>query len=263
MTATPLSVTVDQQMPGPLGLRHITRNLAQRLVQGEHLVLWGPRGSGKTTLAAAIQQRLAGRACGRTAVTHALDDITRALECAFPSVPTHGIPRRTARQRLWRAADREPAVLLLDHVSAVGTAMKSFLRRLRGGVAGVLLIFDIDSPRERTRLRARHLGCLSVRIPALPSRVQRALLAGLWPPGQCPPPRPATVRLLIRAARGRPGWITACAQLAREPRYWRVDGVKARVLALDCELQIRGFKRQFADSPGSSTKDTSTGTLAC
>jgi hypothetical protein len=240
-------------MPTPPGLRPITQNLAQRLAKGEHLVLWGPIGSGKTTLAAEIQQRVAGRACALAPMTRSLDDITRALERAYPSISTEGVSRRTARVRLSRAADREPAVLLLDHVSAVSTAMKGFLRQLRGRIAGVLLVFDIDSSRERTRLRARHLGCMSVRMPALPSRVQRALLAAQWPANDFAQPSAAARRVLIRAARGRPGWIAVCAQLAREPRYWCADGLKARVLALDSELTMRALKRPILDrenSPG-------------
>jgi hypothetical protein len=131
--------------------------------------------------------------------------------------------------------------------------MKGFLRQLRGRIAGVLLVFDIDSSRERTRLRARHLGCMSVRMPALPSRVQRALLAAQWPANDFAQPSAAARRVLIRAARGRPGWIAVCAQLAREPRYWCADGLKARVLALDSELTMRALKRPILDrenSPG-------------
>jgi energy-coupling factor transporter ATP-binding protein EcfA2 len=217
-------------------------------MRGEHLVLWGPIGSGKTTLLVAIQGRIADRACASVPLTQSLDDITQALERAFPGVPTQGIPRRVARTRLWRAADRAPAVLLLDHVGIVSTAMKGFLRRLRGGIAGVLLVFDIDSPRERARLRAQHLGCLSVRIPALPSRVQRGLLVAHWPEHERPHPGPAVVRLLIRAARGRPGWMIVCAQEASKPKYWGAGRLKARALALDAELHIRTLKRPLSDS---------------
>jgi energy-coupling factor transporter ATP-binding protein EcfA2 len=241
-------VTEPLALTRTLGLRRIAQDLADRLTRGEHLVLWGPIGSGKTTLLDALRRRIADRACAIAPVTQSLDDITRALERAFPGVTTQGIPRRVARARLWRAADRAPAVLLLDHVSKVNTAMKWFLRRLRGGIAGVLLVFDIDSPRERARLRAQHLGCLSVRIPALPSRVQRGLLVAHWPKDEHPHPGPAVVRLLIRAARGRPGWIVVCAEQASKPRYWGADGLKARVLALDAELRVRALKQQLSDS---------------
>lgn len=258
-TASPASPT-HGEVPISPGLRRTSRELAQRLAKGEHLVLWGPIGSGKTTLLVAIQRRLASGACALAMTTESLDDITRTLERVYPNTPTYGISRRAARARLWRAADREPAVLLLDHVSAVSTAMKGFLRRLRGGIAGVLLVFDIDSPRERAGLRARHLGCLSVRIPALPSRVQRGLLAALWPADEHPYPCPADVRRLIRAARGRPGWIAVCAELAGEPKYWCADGVKVGILALDTELRIRPVKRSQPDRKTRTAK-RSVGTL--
>lgn len=257
VTPEPLALT------RPLGLRRIAQHLADRLMRGEHLVLWGPIGSGKTTLLAVIRRRLVDRACASESATQSLGDITRALERAFPGVPTQGIARRVARARLWRAADQASAVLLLDHVCTVSTAMKGFLRRLRGGVAGVLLVFDIDSPRERARLRAQHLGCLSVRIPALPSRVQRGLLAAHWPRDERPHPGPAVVRLLIRAARGRPGWIIVCAQQASKPKYWGANGLKARVLALDAELHVRALKRQLSDSERSTAKATLKGAPAC
>jgi energy-coupling factor transporter ATP-binding protein EcfA2 len=225
--------------PNLPGLRTSSRELAERLSNGEHLILWGPAGSGKTTLVAAIQRRLPDRACATSRVTESLDDITRTLERAYPNVPTACVSRRTARARLWRAADQEAAVLLLDHVGIVGTAMKGFLRRLRGGIAGVLLVFDIDSPRARVLLRAQHLGCLSLRMAVLPGRIRSRLLASLWPPGEHSYPGRAIVSRLIRAARGRPGWIVVCADLAADPQYWRADAMMVQSLALDTELRLR------------------------
>ena len=201
-------------------MRRIAQDLADRLTRGEHLVLWGPIGSGKTTLLAAIRRRIADRACASAPVTQSLDDITQAFERAFPGVPTQGIPRRAARARLWRAADRAPAVLLLDHVGMVNTAMKGFLRRLRGGIAGVLLVFDIDSPRERARLRTQHLGCLSVRIPALPSRVQRGAPCGTLAQGQAPASRSS----------GRPSADSGGTRTTRLDNRLRRAGAPAEVL---------------------------------
>jgi hypothetical protein len=104
---------------------------------------------------------------------------------------------------------------------------------------------------------------LSVRIPALPSRVQRGLLVAHWPKDERPHPGPAVVRLLVRAARGRPGWIIVCAQHARKPRYWGADGLKARVLALDAELHVRDLKRQLSRSDRPTAKATLIGAPAC
>ena len=227
----------------PLGIRKLSFCLARRLLAGEHLVLWGPTGSGKTTLLTAIESRVLGRPCGRTLQTQSLDDITCALERAYPNVATRAVSRRTARERLWWAADRDPVVLLLDDVGHVGTAMKSFLRRLRGSIAGVMLAVDVDSSRERGRLREQHLGCQTLRMPPFPSRAQRALLETRWAARELPA-LPVTIRRqLIRAARGRPGWIITCADLASDRTYWRGDTAQSAVLALDTELRLRTSTR--------------------
>jgi len=227
----------------PLGIRKLSFSLARRLLAGEHLVLWGPIGSGKTTLLTAIESRVLGRPCGRTVQTQSLDDITCALERAYPNVATRGESRRTARERLWWAADRDPVVLLLDDVGHVGTAMKSFLRRLRGGIAGVMLAVDVDSPRERGRLRAQHLGCQTLRMPPLEGKAQRALLETRWAARELPTLSVTVRRQLIRLAYGRPGWIIACVDLARDRAYWRGNTAQSAVLALDTELRLRTSKR--------------------
>src|ERR1700733_8549311 len=91
--------------PNLLGLRTSSRELAERLSNGEHLILWGPTGSGKTTLGAAVQRRLADRACATSRVTDSLDEITLPPYGPYPNVPTACVSRLTARARLWRAAD--------------------------------------------------------------------------------------------------------------------------------------------------------------
>ena len=227
----------------PLGIRRLSWLLSRRLLAGEHLLLWGPTGSGKTTLLMAIESQVRGRPCARTLQTRSLDDITCALERAYPGVATRGMSRRTARGRLWRAADREPVVLLLDDVGHVGTAMKGFLRRLRGGIAGVMLAADVDSPRERARLREQHLGYQTLRMPPLAGKAQRVLLTTQWAACELPALPLAVGRQLIRAAHGRPGWIVMCAELARDPVYWRGNTVKPALLALDTELRLRASKR--------------------
>jgi len=44
---------------------------------------------------------------------------------------------------------------------------------------------------------------------------------------------------LVRAARGRPGWIMQCAALSADPRYWLDGQLRAHVLTLDTELRLR------------------------
>jgi len=204
------------------------------------VLLWGPRGSGKTTLLTAVRKELDTRRWGFSASTNSLDDITCALERAYPDTPTKGLARRAARARLWRAADAHPAVLLLDHVTRVPTAMKGWLRRLRGGLVGILLAVDIDSPRERERLRALRVGCSTVRMPPTPprslARQLTALLAGMG----APPASAPTRRALIRAARGRPGWLLEYAALACEEQYWRGGQLRLHLITWDTEVRLRG-----------------------
>jgi hypothetical protein len=214
-------------------------DIARRLLRGEHLTLWGPRGSGKTTVLDDVRRLLQGNRCGFSAATAHLDDITCALERAYGHVVTQGLSRRAARARLWWAADAEPGVLLLDHVSDVSIAMKSWLRRLRGGVVGVVLAVDVDSPRERARLRARRLGFESVQMVPLAARgIGRLLETNMAVAGVPGLPAPMR-RFLIRAARGRPGWVVTCGSLAGHSRYWRNGQMQARLLATDCELCLR------------------------
>ncbi|MGH8126870.1 MAG: hypothetical protein ACRETC_00680, partial [Gammaproteobacteria bacterium] len=63
------------------------------------------------------------------------------------------------------AAERNRGVLLLDHVTASNTQMVGFLRRLRGGVVGVLFAVDVDVERDFQAMRGKHLGTSSIRMP--------------------------------------------------------------------------------------------------
>lgn len=219
-----------------------TAELEGRLLRGEHLTLIGPRGSGKSTLLASLRSRFvaAGIPCGHSSVTTSLDDITRALERAYPGVLTAQVSRRSARTRLWTAADQHAGVLLLDHFSSVSNAMVFFLRRLHGKVAGVLTAVDVDDPRERSRIRrpARY-GALSVRMPITSTRHLRRLLYTLTGGLDLPPLGSPVEQKLLRAARGRPGWIVKCTELACEPRYWCEHGLLVSALCVDTEAAVR------------------------
>lgn len=202
-------------------------------------MLWGPRGSGKTTLLHAVLQDLGDVHCALSVSTGSLNDITRALERAYTAVPTRGLKRRAARARLWWAADVEPGCLLLDHVTRVPSAMKGWLRRLRGGVVGVVLAVDVDSPRERERLRALKIGSTTFRMPPMASVTLSRLLRTSWAHSHTAPLIAPARRILVRAARGRPGWVTQCVALAPDPRYWRDGQLKTEVLVLDTEIRLR------------------------
>lgn len=213
--------------------------VARRLLRGEHLTLWGPRGSGKTTVLNDVWHLLHDKRRGFSASTAHLDDITCALERAYENVDTQGLSRRAARGRLWWAADAEPGVLLLDHVSDVSIAMKAWLKRLRGGVMGVILAVDVDSPRERVKLRARRLGFANLPIPPMSTRAIAGKISAGFDIAGLPPLSVPARRSLVRAARGRPGWVVTCVSLAGHSRYWRDGQLKPHLLATDTELCVR------------------------
>ncbi|MGH8325310.1 MAG: ATP-binding protein, partial [Steroidobacteraceae bacterium] len=153
----------------------LASDLERRLLGGEHLSLFGPRGSGKSTLLTRLHSRFIalGTPCAYASVTTSLDDITRALERAYPEVQAAEVSRRAARSRLWIAADQRAGVLLLDHFSS-SNAMAFLLKRLHGKVAGVLSAIDIDDQREYSRIRRpSRYGAMSVRMPLTATRQLR------------------------------------------------------------------------------------------
>ena len=238
-------------------LGELTTLLEQRLLRGEHLTLYGPRGSGKSTVLAELHARLQRNAipCAYSTSTAALDDITRALERAYPGVDTLEVGRRTARVRLWYAADRRSGVLLLDHFRCNGSAMVSFLRRLHGKIAGVLTAVDVAVEKERSRMRPWRYGAMSVRIPLATARQLRRLLEERWRTLQLPPLDGDATHTFVEAARGRPGWIMKCSELAREQRYWCAYGPLVSVLCVDTEAEVRYHalamvRAELATGPG-------------
>jgi len=241
-------VAVRASVPGQVAsessepaFQALTQHLAMELRRGRHIVLWGPRGSGKTTLLQAVGIELADVHHALSTATSHLDDITQTLERAYAEVPTQGVRRRTARSRLWWAADADPGCLLLDHVTKVTSAMKGWLRRLRGGVVGVVLAVDVESPREREWLRGMRIGCTSLRMPLVDSRSLTRLLNQSWAAAELAPLAPSMRRTLVRSARGRPGWVLQCARLASDRRYWNTGQLHAHVLATDTEMTLRGM----------------------
>jgi hypothetical protein len=220
----------------------LTVELQRRLLRGEHLTLLGPRGSGKSTLLARLHSQLivSGTPCAYSRVTASLDDITRALERAYPQVDTVHMTRGAARSHLWAAADRRTGVLLLDHFSTVSNAMVFFLKRLHGKIAGVLTVVDLEEERDRSRMRRpSRYGAMCVRMPCTPTRQLRRLLYTLTGGLGLPPLAPSLEEKLLRAARGRPGWIVKCVELACEPRYWCEHGLLVTALCVDTEAAVR------------------------
>lgn len=229
---TPTSTTAN--------LKHFQTELISRLLRGEHVVLYGPLGSGKSVLITEVYRRVAatGAPCAFSETTSCLEDVTHALERAYPEVKVAPTRRRT-RGRLWVAADQKPGVLIFDHVSHVGTAMIGFLRRLRGGVAGVLLAFDVERESERLRLRGRHLGRPFLPMPLSSNARLHRLLRTSCADRQLPRLVSSDARRIVHAARGRIGWIAHCARLIAHPRYWTGATLHTAVLCIDTEIALR------------------------
>lgn len=222
------------------GIRQLETSLITRLRRGEHLVLYGPRGSGKSTLLVWLHTHLAraGIPCALSPATASLDDITQTLARAYPDVDVATTRRRT-RSRLRMAADRRAGVLLLDHVTRVGSAMLGFLRRLRGGIVAALLVVDVEGERDLERVRGWHLGTFRVPMaPATTRQLHRLFKAGCAE-HKTPRVAPGQERHIMRAARGRPGWVVECVRLLPQARYWRGGTLHVSTLCVDTEIALR------------------------
>jgi energy-coupling factor transporter ATP-binding protein EcfA2 len=217
----------------------LRRDVGRRLRRGEHMVLYGPYGSGKSTLIANLETRLteAGVSCARAAETHSLEDITLALEQAFPSVVTLEVWPRT-QPKLWKAAELQGAVLLLDHLTDVTKAMVECLHGLCGNV-GVLTAVDSEIELERQRMKPSRLGALSVRMPPVSNAVLRGLLQTRCSHLHVPLPDADAERRLVHAAGGRPGWILKCAELQTQGRYRQGAQLFVSELSTDTEVALR------------------------
>jgi predicted ATPase len=222
-------------------LRAFTDELGMRLRAGSHLILFGPRGVGKSTLLTVLQEenRALGAPCGLSRATSGLADVVGALAQAYPTVDIEGLGRRAAKARLRSAADRMSGVLLLDHATTVTTAMLGYLRRLRGGIAGALLVADVDTEHERKRLRAWHIGALSVRMPLTSDRQLHQMLISALHGGDLPELEPRFAQQIAHTARGRIGWLMECIERMYEKEYWRDGRLHLAALCTDTEIALR------------------------
>jgi energy-coupling factor transporter ATP-binding protein EcfA2 len=222
-------------------LRVFCAVLGARLRTGSHLVLYGPRGAGKSTLLRAMgnHYKASGTPYGFARQTSGLPDIVAALAEAYPNADIDGLNKRAAGVRLRLVADRAPGVLLLDHATMVTTAMLGYLRRLRGGIAGVLLVVDIDSSHERDRLSSWHVGAPSIRIPLVSNRRLHQLLSAAAQASGLPKMEPRMARYIIRIARERIGWVTEYIRRLQMPEYWRDNRLHSAVICMDTEIAIR------------------------
>ena len=236
--------------PGLLGRRDVMRALAEHLDEGHFVLLYGPRGVGKTAVLQALAERCsaAGLAVGTAERTATLADLVSALELAYPGVDVD-VARPRARARLRLAAESSRCVLLLDDVGQVGSAFKSLLRSLRGTGSGVVMAAGADSPREHEDLRALHLAHREFELPRLGAASMRALLGRMLATASTPHPlHEDDVERLVHAAEGLPGRATwFVAELAREAAWCdgrvRAEWLHTEALALSAqEILTRSAK---------------------
>jgi energy-coupling factor transporter ATP-binding protein EcfA2 len=225
------------------GRSKIVKDLAEPLLAGRTVLLYGPMGSGKSALLEALARRInkQRQPCGISRSTRSLSDITEALLSAYPAVQSEGRTRRQLRSDLVYAAEARPGALLLDHLGEVGTQFKGYLRAMRGTGLGVLLAADAEVARDHDQLRAMHLSYLEVQIPPLPSRclhriLDEALKAAPLPCALTDADRSA----LIRMARGRPGWIVRAGRILGDTHYWRDGRVQLESLRAEIMTRITG-----------------------
>ncbi len=76
-------------------------------------------------------------------------------------------------------------------------------------------------------------------VPPTPAPRLRQLLRSCCADLRLPPPGPEVERRLLRAARGRPGWILQCSQLQTQARYWRDERLCIALLCTDTEMALR------------------------
>ena len=227
-------------------LRQFRNEVSLRLSKGKHVVLCGPLGSGKSTMIKEIYKQISttGMPCALWPATSSLDDITRAFSAAYPHVNTDAT-RRGARSRLWISADQRRGVLIFDHVTRVTNAMVGYLRRLRGGVAGVLLCFDVETDSRRLQIRSRHLHHVFLRMPiGSPQRLRKLFRRGCAGLSMPRIPREAE-RQIIVTARGRVGWIACCTRLISHEQYWNGDKLYTTLLCVDTELALQQRSLDF------------------
>ena len=231
-----------------LDRRRLAERLLGRLLSGGTVLLLGPVGIGKTTILHKLARdaRARDRPCGLAPRTATLRDVTRALAEAYPAVSGAARTQRSLRGSLRLAVEERPGVLLLDHLVAAGTATRGYLRSLRGTGLGVALAVDVDTPRDRARVRDLRLGHHELDVPPVGSRALASLLdcglAGRTLPGPVLQP---DRRRLVGGARGCPGRIVLLLQVIGDPRHWR-DG-RLLCVAVTEAVEDAVFRRSLSE----------------
>ncbi len=215
--------------------------LQKRLLRGEHLSLLGPRGSGKSTLL---------RGCTRVSGCRHSVCIFECHHVLSTTSPVHSSGRIPA----WAGGHHTPcgawAALGCRGPARRRVAAGSFLLcQQRNGVLSEAAA-RADCGRADCGGYRGAEGSLpnSSAVPlrgdvdtnaAHADRQLRRLLYTLTGGLGLPPLAPRLEQKLLESARGRPGWIVKCMELACEPRYWCEHGLLVSALCVDTEAAVR------------------------
>ena len=225
---------------GLLGRAALLESLERQLAEGLTILLHGPVGVGKTALLLDLRHRAlaSGCPCGYAPRTEHLSDVTQALLRAYHATGAQG-RQRHVRGLLRLAVERQRGTLLLDGVRAAGTALKGFLRSLRGTGLGIVLAADAEHGRDHARVRALRLAYLEIAVPPLERTEMRLLLSRLLEDARLPQlPADEDRGLLLEIAAGRPGILTVLVQALRDSRYWRDGRIRGERLRTESLVAV-------------------------
>jgi replication-associated recombination protein RarA len=227
-----------------IGRDRALADLWAALSDGRVVFLFGPVGIGKTSVMRALAERARRlrRPVAYAASTNGLADVTLALRDAYARDMGVAQHQRQIRGRIRMAVDRDPGVLLLDHVEFRGTAVKGFVRSIQGSGLGILLAADVDHPRDRERMRSLRLTHREYELEPL-TRVQslKVLRAALTESAPAHPVSEGITEELLRIANGRPGALHLLARKLADPTSWS-DG-NARLTKLRNDLVVESTER--------------------
>jgi len=220
----------------PLLRDRVLREIETLLRAGNTVLVWGPWGIGKSTWLAALHEhaRRERLPCGISPQTSSLRDVTQAFARAYPEVSLEQRSQRQIRWALRLALDAQPGLLLLDDLRKAGSALRSFLRSLRGSGLGIGIAADVEGPRDLARLRALHLAYHERAFPPLRGAPLHKLVSNAVPASIHAQDR----RTLVRMAAGRPGWVVRIGERLRDPEYWRGDRIQLEKLRADIAVEV-------------------------
>jgi len=234
------------------GRKDIVDELTALMLRGQVVLLYGPMGIGKTSILEAVRRIVEkeDRPCGFSPQTSSLSDLTAALLRAYPDIDAEGRTPRQVRSALRMAVERNPGVVLLDHLRNAGTQFKGYLASFRGTRLGAIIAADVEVPRDHLRFRAMHLAYREIKVPPLANRHLRRLLAEALDGKSLPHPcSEANASALVKVARGRPGWILLMAELLQDPNYW--GGGNVHVNSIQASVTIMINKKYWIGAEGS------------